>query len=77
MAFSKKDMGRRIAAARTLRGMSQKELSAATGINQNSIARYEVGDTCPSLENAAKIAGALGVSTGYLAGRVELEKEVV
>lgn len=76
MAFDEKDMGRRIAAARTLRGMSQADLAAASGISINSIARYETGDTCPSLKNAAAIADALGVSAGYLAGRSELEREI-
>lgn len=76
MAFDEKDMGRRIAAARTLRGMSQADLAETSGISLNSIARYETGDTCPSLKNAAALADALGVSAGYLAGRSELEREI-
>jgi len=49
-------------AARVRRSMSQKHLSVRTGINVNSIRLYEACHCGPRIENADKLATALGVS---------------
>ncbi len=42
--------------------MSQDDLAAASGVDKNSIARYEIGDTKPGLDKAVALANALGVT---------------
>ena len=49
-----------VAAARALRGMSQKQLAAATGIDQSDISRIERGVANPSVSTLERIAKALG-----------------
>lgn len=56
----------RIKAWREKRGLTQDALAAATGISRVSIARYELGVVMPSLENAHKIASALGCTVDDL-----------
>ena len=55
--------------ARALAGMSQKELSAATGIDQADISKIECGLANPSVGTLERIAGALG---GTLSISIEL-----
>ena len=54
-----------------LRGMSQAELGAATGLPATSIAHFEQGTRKPSFDNLRKLATALDVSVDYLMGRVD------
>ena len=54
-----------------LRGVSQAELGAATGLPATSIAHFEQGTRKPSFDNLRKLATALEVSVDYLMGRVE------
>jgi transcriptional regulator with XRE-family HTH domain len=50
-------------------GLTQAELSAASGVGQSSIARIESGDTPdPRGHTLAKIAAALRVSSAWLQG---------
>ena len=49
---------------RKLASMTQKELSALTGITQNQIYRYESGKQMPSCLALSKIANALSVDPG-------------
>jgi transcriptional regulator with XRE-family HTH domain len=51
-------------------GLSQGELAKAAGVNVRQIARYEAAEQQPVLSVAAKLAEALGISLGQLAGRV-------
>lgn len=76
MAFDRKAFGRRIAAARKLRGMSQEDLAGKSGVNVSAITRYETGDMVPSFERATEIAGALGVTPDWLAGRGSIEEVI-
>lgn len=55
-------MASRLQALRTSRNITQERLAMLTGIHRVTIARYEGERVKPSLENAAKIANALGVS---------------
>lgn len=48
-----------ITAARKLRGVTQKELSALTGISQGDISQIENGTLNPSLKILRRIAAAL------------------
>ena len=50
-------------------GMTQEMLSAFTGVNRVSIAKYETGKTEPSLKTAEKLANALGVTVDELIGK--------
>lgn len=61
----------RIKQLREARGMTQFELAEASGIHRVTIARYEIGDIGISLENAAKIAAALGCTVNDLIERKE------
>ena len=46
--------------------ITQEQLADKSGIDLNSIARYETGGTVPGLENAFKLASALGVTLNDL-----------
>lgn len=50
-------------------GMTQAQLSTASGVNRISIARYETGATSPALCTAQKLAAALGVTVDELIGK--------
>lgn len=54
---------------RKRKGMTQAALSAFTGINRVSIAKYETGKTEPSLKTAEKLASALDVTVDELIGK--------
>jgi transcriptional regulator with XRE-family HTH domain len=54
---------------RTERGMSQKDLAAAAGVDVRQIRRYEAGEQQPLLSVAVAIADALGISVTELAGK--------
>src|SRR5690348_14681920 len=54
---------------RTERGMSQRDLAAAAGVDVRQIRRYEAGEQQPLLSVAVAIADALGISVGELAGK--------
>ena len=49
-----------VASARAMRGMSQKELSAISGIDQSDISKIERGAANPSVSTLERIARALG-----------------
>ena len=53
------------------KGMTQKELSSRTGINQNNISRYETGAREPSLKVAKTIATELGCTVDAIIGEME------
>jgi transcriptional regulator with XRE-family HTH domain len=54
---------------RTERGMSQKDLATAAGVDVRQIRRYEAGEQQPLLSVAVAIADALGISVTELAGK--------
>lgn len=74
MALDMSAVGRRIAAARKVRGMSQEELAERSGVATSAITRYETGDMMPGFSRVAAIADALGVTTDWLAGRGSVEE---
>jgi transcriptional regulator with XRE-family HTH domain len=65
--------GRRLRAARGK--LSQSQLATAAGISKRSVASYEAGETLPSIDIAARLAEALGVTLDELAGVSRLEPQ--
>src|SRR6187401_532804 len=53
---------------RAERGMSQRDLATAAGVDKRQIRRYEAGEQQPVLSVAVAIANALKISVGDLAG---------
>ncbi len=72
-------LGSRISRIRKERKTGQGELAEKVGIHPNVLGRYEREEATPSVEVAAKIAGALGVSLDYLVGNtdIELDKSIL
>lgn len=52
--------------ARRARGWSQRDLAAASGVQQPVIARLETGDTDPKLSTVTKLCRALDLRLAYL-----------
>ena len=50
-----------------LKGFNQQKLSRASGVSDSEISRILNGKSQPGLENALKLARAVGVSLDYLA----------
>jgi transcriptional regulator with XRE-family HTH domain len=47
-------------------GLSQKELSDATGVGRGSLCHYEAGRCHPRIATLARVAAALGVTMAHL-----------
>ena len=52
--------------------LTQAELAAASGINRVTIAKYETGRQEPTVENAYRLATALGVTVDALIGNLPI-----
>jgi transcriptional regulator with XRE-family HTH domain len=69
-------IGRRMAAARALRDLTQEQLAKKAGLTQVTIARLEKGRSPQvSVATLLAIAESLGVSTDYLLGRARGKDE--
>lgn len=68
MAYDNNTFGHRMKVARVDKKWNQEDLAQASGVDRNSIARYETGETVPGLDKVYKIATALGKSIDELAG---------
>ena len=66
-------VGKRIDYIRRKKGLSQKELGKAVGVEDKTIKRYENNKTNISLDMIKKIAVALDVTTDYLLGVSDIE----
>lgn len=66
--------GKNLRAKRMEKGLKQKELAQMTGIAPQTLSGYEGRGILPPLENAAKLAQALGVSLDWLTGLAAEEK---
>jgi transcriptional regulator with XRE-family HTH domain len=64
-------LGRAVQAIRAERGISQVQLSEATGLMQSWISNVEHGRRNPSWNNVARLAEGLGVSASELVKRAE------
>ena len=60
--------GTKVAALRKGLKLSQTELAQQLGTSVSVISRYERGEMTPSIENARRLADALGTSIAYLLG---------
>lgn len=59
-------VGQRIRAARVAAGMTQEMLATAVGVSRSAVAQWETDRAGQVGANLARIAAALGVSTGHL-----------
>jgi transcriptional regulator with XRE-family HTH domain len=59
-------IGARLQRVRLARGLTQRALAEASGIEPESISRAETGAISLSLTNLARLAGVLGISIGEL-----------
>lgn len=71
--------GERLLQVRKKRKVSQDDLAKKLGVHAPVIGRYERGEVKPSIETAARMADALGVSLDYLTGLSdqELDQDLV
>lgn len=60
------NFGKRLAALRKARAMTQQTLAAAVGCHVTMVRRYEAGETQPTLEVIRNMARALSVSADAL-----------
>lgn len=60
--------GKKIIETRKEKNMSQEDLAKALDATPTTIGRYERDEVKPSIEMAARIANALGVSLDFLVG---------
>lgn len=63
--------GKRMAALRKERKMTQDELAKLLATSISVIGRYERDEMTPSIEVAKKIAGFLSTTVGYLLGETD------
>jgi transcriptional regulator with XRE-family HTH domain len=70
------DLGEQIKRIRTAKGLSQKEVLNASGLDKAQYSRIENGKTDPSFSTLEKIAKALGVSLSELFATTDEIKEV-
>lgn len=63
------DFANNITALRLQKKISKRAMAQMIGVTPATYGGYESGDKVPTLETAAKIADALGVSLDWLAGR--------
>lgn len=71
--------GKRMGDIRKQKKLSQDDLAKVIGTISVTVGRYERDEVKPSIDTAAKIADALGVSLDYLSGNTSqlLEKNIV
>ncbi len=72
MSFDKGRIGNRLAALRKDKGLTQAELANASGVNINSIARYETGAAVMGLDAAYELTAALGCTIDQLVCRADI-----
>ena len=72
------DVIRAIVDARTSQNLTQKELAERTGINVNTIRKYEIGIRKPKVEQLKKIADGLEISViEFLNIEIENEADLI
>jgi transcriptional regulator with XRE-family HTH domain len=63
--------GQRLASIRQVRGLSQSELAAKTGLEPSAVSHFETGRRLPSMGNLKVLCDALDISADYLIGRLK------
>ena len=67
-------IGKRIAALRKEKGMTQEELSQKMEVSAQAVSKWENDQTCPDIISLPKLAKILGVTVDeLLAGKEEIE----
>jgi len=64
--------GQVVRVTREDRGWSQEQLAGRADLNRSYLGEIERGTVMPSIETAAKLAAALGISLSSLIARFEL-----
>ncbi|OEK08054.1 transcriptional regulator [Flavivirga aquatica] len=62
------DFGKKLAACRKVKNLSQKELAKLLNTSHSVIGKYEREEMTPSIEAAVKLAKLLDTTVGYLLG---------
>lgn len=75
MPYDNKNFGLNLMFERKKAQMTQEQLEQKSGVDINSIARYETGSTCPGLDKVYALAAALECSIDKLAGLSEAVDE--
>jgi transcriptional regulator with XRE-family HTH domain len=65
-------VGQRVLSARKTRGLSQRQLAHALGMERGVVANIEHGHSAPSAATLRGLADALDVSTDYLLARTQV-----
>ena len=68
--------GKKLKMARIRAGLTQEELAEKVGISRGSIARYELGEMEPKLENLISLSEILDISTDYLLGLSRINQQI-
>jgi len=71
------DVSNKLATLRKEKEIAQGELAKTVGIHANVLGRYEREEAKPSIDMAAKLADALGVSLDYMIGKTDIEVDMV
>jgi transcriptional regulator with XRE-family HTH domain len=69
------DIGSRIRAARSARGLSQEQLAELIGKTKGAVSQWEQGTTTPRRELIDPLARHLGVTVSWLLGRLDADLE--
>ena len=64
-----------IAKYRQLKGITQKEISEATGKNRSTVSGWEIKNSAPDIELLPKICKVLGISISELFGKYANEMD--
>ena len=68
MMITKRELGRRIANARRMAGMTQEELAKRCGVHSMTVSKWERGTMCPSALELLAISDATETSPDLLLG---------
>ena len=62
------NLGKRIADARHVLGLTQKDLANKIGVTAQAVSKWERGSSCPDISILDEIADSLGVSVSEILG---------
>ena len=65
-------LGKRIAALRKQRGLTQEALAEALGVSAQAVSKWETDNSCPDISLLPKLAAELGVTVDALLSDLSL-----
>ncbi|MCL2672098.1 MAG: helix-turn-helix domain-containing protein [Clostridiales bacterium] len=77
MENNKESMGKRIAALRRNKGLTQEQLAEKLGVSAQAVSKWENDVSCPDISALPLLADFLGVTTDELLGIKPIEPHVV